>query len=125
MTSPETRTQPFDMVPEDEPRQRRGSMVDDATFGDMREGRRGSNGSDDQLPLSKSDRRMYELTHLFPIIFITQPTNDIIDHSLTTIYYRSKEWDASKTPPSRFQKVEGSVCSPSPARGDFTHPSQS
>lgn len=27
-------------------------------------------------------------------------------------HYRSKEWDASKTPPSRFQKVEGSVCSP-------------
>lgn len=66
MTSPETRTQPFDMVPEDDPRQRRGSMVDDATFGDMREGRRrGSNGSDsDQLPLSKSDRRMYELTYI-------------------------------------------------------------
>lgn len=60
MSSPDTRTQPFDMVPEDEPRQRRGSMVDDATFGDMREGRRGSDGSDtDPLPLSKNERRMY------------------------------------------------------------------
>lgn len=47
-----------------------------------------------------------------PISPSTQPTT--IDHSLTTIYYRSKEWDASKTPPSRFQKVEGSVCSPFP-----------
>lgn len=44
-------------------------------------GRRGSDGSDvvDSVPLSKRDRRM------------------------------SKEWDASKTPPSRFQKVEGSI----------------
>lgn len=63
MSSPETRTQPFEMVPEHElePRHRRGSMVDDATFGDMREGRRGSDGSD-HLPLSKSERRMYEST---------------------------------------------------------------
>lgn len=59
MSSPDTRTQPFDMVPEGELRQRRGSMVDDAAFGDMREGRRGSNGSEnDPSPLSKSDRRM-------------------------------------------------------------------
>lgn len=63
MSSPETRTQPFDMVPEDEPRQRRGSMVDDATFGDMREGRRGSDGSDtEHLPLNKNERRMYAST---------------------------------------------------------------
>lgn len=66
MTSPETRTQPFDMVPEDEPRQRRGSMVDDAAFCDLSKGRRGSNGSDsDQLPMTKSDRRMYETTCLY------------------------------------------------------------
>ncbi|CUS07345.1 unnamed protein product [Tuber aestivum] len=45
------------------------------------EDRRGSNGSDivDPTPMSKRDRRM------------------------------SKEWDASKVPPSRFQKVEGSI----------------
>ncbi|PWW73335.1 hypothetical protein C7212DRAFT_332332 [Tuber magnatum] len=45
------------------------------------EGRRGSDGSDivDPPPMSQRDRRM------------------------------SKEWDASKTPPSRFQKVEGSI----------------
>lgn len=75
MSSPETRTQPFDMVPESESRQRRGSMVDDAAagpFGDMREGRRGSNVSDtDQLPLGKGDRRMYESTNL-PLKMIYQ-----------------------------------------------------
>jgi len=44
-------------------------------------GRRGSDGSDivDPVPMEKRDRRM------------------------------SKEWDASLTPPSRFQKVEGSI----------------
>ncbi|KAG0635630.1 hypothetical protein HOY80DRAFT_892706, partial [Tuber brumale] len=46
-------------------------------------GRRGSDGSDTApdsiVPLSQRDRRL------------------------------SKEWDAAKTPPSRFQKVEGSI----------------
>ncbi|KAH0609058.1 uncharacterized protein H6S33_001286 [Morchella sextelata] len=88
MTS-ETRTQPFSMSPvspvspvDIEPRQyRRGSMVDDAMAEPfMRVGRRGSDGSDGSLsPIEKRDRRM------------------------------SKEWDASKTPPSRFQKQEGSI----------------
>ncbi|KAH8151274.1 uncharacterized protein LAJ45_04476 [Morchella importuna] len=89
MTSAETRTQPFSMSPvspispvDIEPRQyRRGSMVDDAMAEPfMRVGRRGSDGSDGSLsPIEKRDRRM------------------------------SKEWDASKTPPSRFQKMEGSA----------------
>ncbi|RPA89340.1 hypothetical protein L873DRAFT_1722180 [Choiromyces venosus 120613-1] len=50
-------------------------------YPESREGRRGSDGSDivDPVPVAKRDRRL------------------------------SKEWDASKTPPSRFQKVEGSI----------------
>jgi len=80
MASPETRTQPFD-VPVSEPRQRRRSMIDDHMEEPFaQDSRRGSNGSDiDPLPTEKRDRRM------------------------------SKEWDASKVPPSRFQRIEGSI----------------
>lgn len=53
------------MVPESEPRQRRGSMIDEHMaepfMREGREGRRGSDGSDiDPMPMEKRDRRMYE-----------------------------------------------------------------
>lgn len=102
MTSPETRTQPF---PDTEPRERRGSMIDDSMAEPfMREGRRGSDGSDmDPSPMGKGDRRMYEFTRITNFFFLSQVP------MITNTIHRSKEWDASKTPPSRFQKVEGSV----------------
>ncbi|PUU78086.1 hypothetical protein B9Z19DRAFT_1065304 [Tuber borchii] len=71
---------PFDMTATETPR-----TTEDTTppgpYPDSRDARRGSDGSDiaDPVPMAKSDRRM------------------------------SKEWDASLTPPSRFQKVEGSI----------------
>jgi len=75
-----TRVSPFDMTTTGTPRTTEDTTASD-TFPEGREGRRGSDGSDitDPTPMAKRDRRM------------------------------SKEWDASLTPPSRFQKVEGSI----------------
>ncbi|KAL7271268.1 hypothetical protein RUND412_005993 [Rhizina undulata] len=58
------------------------------TFGAVGEPRRGSDSSDTSEPaiMATTDRRM------------------------------SKEWDAAKTPPSRFQKVEGSIYATPPSR---------